>query len=217
MPSWIVPSDTHVNGDTGHTTDHNHMADDLTLVNNVLPAVSGGLTGAVAATRFVGAIASGTAPVSGTFITGDWMTVLTGGIIICTAGGTVGTWVNVASLYALLSGATFTGYIAPAVSALTGAATVLVNAALGSDFRLTLTASTWTMGAPSNPVDGQRIDFQFTQDATGSRTIAWNAVYDFGTAGAVTLTTTANAIDVVGFVYNATKAKWLCLGAVLGF
>ena len=32
MPTWIVPSDTHNAGDTGHTTDHNHIADDLTLL-----------------------------------------------------------------------------------------------------------------------------------------------------------------------------------------
>ena len=41
MPSWIVPSDTHAPLDSGHTTDHNHMADDLTLINTALPVVSG--------------------------------------------------------------------------------------------------------------------------------------------------------------------------------
>jgi hypothetical protein len=51
-----------------------------------------GLTGAVAGCRIVGAIASGTAPLSGTFIEGDVIIVLTGSIIICTAGGSPGTW-----------------------------------------------------------------------------------------------------------------------------
>ena len=51
-----------------------------------------GLTGATAAGRWVGAIASGTTPASGTFLTGDWVTVLTGGISVCSAGGTPGTW-----------------------------------------------------------------------------------------------------------------------------
>ena len=44
MTSWIVPSDSHSPGDTGHTTDHNHIADDLTIL---MPAVS------VAATVYV--------------------------------------------------------------------------------------------------------------------------------------------------------------------
>ena len=37
MPSWIVPSDAHVTGDSGHTSDHNHVADDLTIVSGLVP------------------------------------------------------------------------------------------------------------------------------------------------------------------------------------
>ena len=51
-----------------------------------------GLAGATAATRWVGATASG-APVSGTFLTGDMIIDIAGGIIrTCTAGGSPGTW-----------------------------------------------------------------------------------------------------------------------------
>jgi hypothetical protein len=182
-----------------------------------LAVASGGLTGAVTATRFAGGTASG-APGSGTFTTGDFVVDVTGRIFICTAGGSPGTWVNAGSLYALLSGATFTGYIAPAVAALSqSAGAVAVNAALGNDFRLTLTASGWTISNPSNSVDGQRIDFQLTQDGTGSRTVSWGTSYSFGTSGAPTLTTTASKTDIVGFAYNATLTKWLYLGSSLGF
>lgn len=118
---------------------------------------------------------------------------------------------------AALAGATFTGWTAPAVVALTDAATIAVNAALGNDFRVTLGGNR-TLGAPSNPVDGQRIDFQITQDATGSRTLAYNAVYSFSTGlPSPTLTTTANKTDLLGFIYNATKAKWLFVAFVAGF
>ena len=112
------------------------------------------------------------------------------------------------------------GQIAPAVSTLTDAATVTVNALNGNDFRLLFTSgigATRAMGNPSNSQDGQRIAFHFTQDATGSRVVTWGANYVFGAAGAPTLTTTANAVDVVGFIYNATKAKWLYCGSALGF
>src|SRR6185437_13971955 len=148
MPTWTVPSDTHIPGDTGHTTDHNHIADDLTLVNNVVPVVSGGLTGAVAATRYAGATASG-APGSGTFATGDFVIDQTGKVWVCTAGGSPGTWVNAGSF----TGGTLTQYLAPAVVTLTFGATISVNAALGNDFRLTLTASTGTIANPTSPVD----------------------------------------------------------------
>lgn len=206
-----MPSDTHAVLDSGHTTDHNSIADDLTLVNNVVPAVSGGLTGATAAIRFVGATASG-APGSGTFLKGDVSGDQTGKMWLCTTAGSPGTWTQIAS-----ATGTLTQYIAPAVVALTGAASTTVNAALGNDFRLTLTSSAWTIANPSNSVDGQRIDFQLAQDGTGSRTVAWDTNYNFGAAGAPTLTTTASKVDVVAFIYNASLSKWLCGGTVKGF
>lgn len=93
MPSWTVPSDSHSVGDTGHTTDHNHVADDLTLVNDAVPVVSGGLTGATAATRWAGATASGS-PASGTFAVGDFVIDQTGKVWVCTSAGSPGTWAN---------------------------------------------------------------------------------------------------------------------------
>lgn len=65
-----------------------------------------------------------------------------------------------------------------------------VNAALGNDFRVTL-AGNRTLANPSNPANGQVIKVHVTQDATGSRTLAYYTNYDWGTGGAPTLTTTA--------------------------
>ena len=50
-----------------------------------------GLTGAVAASRYVGATTSG-APSSGTFAIGDFAIDQTGAVWICTAAGSPGTW-----------------------------------------------------------------------------------------------------------------------------
>lgn len=55
-----------------------------------------GLTGAVSASRYVGATASG-APTTGTFITGDWIITLAGSLYICTSGGSPGTWSQISS------------------------------------------------------------------------------------------------------------------------
>lgn len=49
------------------------------------------LTGATAATNYVGAVASG-APASGTFAVGDFVVEHTGKIYVCTGAGTPGTW-----------------------------------------------------------------------------------------------------------------------------
>jgi hypothetical protein len=52
------------------------------------------LTGATAATRYVGATASG-APVSGTFAVGDFAVDQTGALYVCTVAGSPGTWTQV--------------------------------------------------------------------------------------------------------------------------
>lgn len=56
-------------------------------------AVSG-LAGALQASRYIGAVATGT-PGSGTFGVGDWGIVQTGGIIVCTVAGSPGTWASI--------------------------------------------------------------------------------------------------------------------------
>ena len=54
--------------------------------------IATGLTGSVAASRYVGATASG-APASGAHLLGDWAIDQTGTIWVCTVAGTPGTWV----------------------------------------------------------------------------------------------------------------------------
>ena len=55
-----------------------------------------GLTGVTAASRYVGATASG-APATGTFAIGDYSIDQTGNVWICTAAGTPGTWAGVST------------------------------------------------------------------------------------------------------------------------
>jgi len=75
--------------------------------------------------------------------------------------------------------------------------------------KVTLTANV-TFDAPSNPTTGQYISIVCIQDGTGSRTIAWNAVFEFASDTAPTATTTANLGDMFNFRYNG--AKWLEVG-----
>lgn len=55
---------------------------------------SSGLTGATAASRYVGATASG-APGSGTFLLGDFVVDQSGSFWVCTVAGSPGTWTHV--------------------------------------------------------------------------------------------------------------------------
>ena len=64
-----------------------------------------------------------------------------------------------------------------------------------------------TLGSASNGTTGQFISLLIIQDGTGSRTLTWNAAYEFASDTAPTLTTTANLGDVFVFRYNGSK--WL--------
>jgi len=69
-----------------------------------------------------------------------------------------------------------------------------------------------TLSAPSGttPIAGQFVSLLAIQDGTGGRTITWNAVYEFATDTAPTLTATASLGDLFTFRYNG--AKWLEVG-----
>jgi len=78
--------------------------------------------------------------------------------------------------------------------------------------KVTLTANV-IFDAPSNPTTGQFISILCIQDAGGSNTIGWNAVFEFASDTAPTATTTGDQGDLFSFRYNG--AKWLEVGRTL--
>ena len=94
-------------------------------------------------------------------------------------------------------------------STLTDQATVTWDASTEDVCKLTLGGNR-TLAAPTNSTTSQFISILVIQDGTGSRTITWNAVYEFASDTAPTLTTTANLGDVFVFRYNG--AKWIEVG-----
>ena len=66
------------------------------------------------------------------------------------------------------------------------------------------------LGAGTNGVAGQFVSLLVIQDGTGSRTLSFNAVYEFKDDTAPTLTTTAAKGDLFVFKYNGSK--WLEVG-----
>lgn len=91
------------------------------------------------------------------------------------------------------------------------------DASLGNFFKIAANAN-FTLDNPTNPTDGQRITWQITQDATGSRTITLDTAFALGTdVTAVTLTTTANKCDFLGAIYDSTATKWRVVSFVKGY
>ncbi len=109
------------------------------------------------------------------------------------------------------------GAVAPAVVSLSDAATIAVDASLGNDFRVTINGNR-TLGNPANPADGQKAVVQVTQGTGGSFTLSYGTAYEFSTGlPQPTLSTTAGDTDLLAFVYNQAKGKWLLAAAVNGF
>ena len=100
---------------------------------------------------------------------------------------------------------TFTAGQRGEVTVLTSGATVNTNLADSNNFSLTL-ATNATLANPTNIVAGQSGAIVITQDATGSRTLAYGSNWKFAGATAPTLTTTADAVDVlVYYVESSTR------------
>lgn len=90
-----------------------------------------------------------------------------------------------------------------AVSALTDGATITPDFAASNNFSVTLGGNR-TLANPTNLVAGQSGVIFITQDATGSRTLAYGTYWKFTSGTAPTLTTTANAVDVLVYVVQST-------------
>jgi len=94
-------------------------------------------------------------------------------------------------------------------TALTDGSSITWDASTQDVAKVTL-AGNRTLGSASNGTTGQFISLLIIQDGTGSRTLTWNAAYEFASDTAPTLTTTANLGDVFVFRYNGSK--WLEVG-----
>ncbi|MCM0018493.1 MAG: hypothetical protein NBV67_00715 [Tagaea sp.] len=75
--------------------------------------------------------------------------------------------------------------------------------------RVTL-AGNRTLNAPSNQRDGGMFVVGVNQDATGGRTLAWNAAYDFGIEGTPILPSAANKVAIFTFLSNGVSMR--CVG-----
>jgi len=87
---------------------------------------------------------------------------------------------------------------------LTDASTISWNVLTSPVAKVTLGANR-TLGAGSGAIAGQFVSLLVIQDGTGSRTLSFNAVYEFKDDTAPTLTTTASKGDLFVFRYNGSK------------
>ena len=99
---------------------------------------------------------------------------------------------------------TYTGAQIGSISTLTDGSTITPNFALNNSFTVTLGGNR-TLANPTNLVAGQSGVIIINQDGTGGRTLAYGSNYDFGGGTAPTLTTTANAQDMIAYFVVSTS------------
>lgn len=103
---------------------------------------------------------------------------------------------------------------APAV--VTYAASVALDCTLADTFDLTLAGNTTL--TLTGGVDGQKVILRVRQDATGSRLLTFGAGIAFSTdAPSTALSTAANALDLIGFQYDAAGSRYLVVSYNRGF
>jgi hypothetical protein len=90
------------------------------------------------------------------------------------------------------------------VVALTDGATITPDFSAGNNFSVTLGGNR-TLANPTNLTAGQHGVIVITQDGTGSRTLAYGSNWKFPAGAAPTLTTTANAVDVLAYYVESSS------------
>lgn len=98
-------------------------------------------------------------------------------------------------------------------TSLSDGATINWNLDLDQVAKVTI-AGNRTLAAPTNMKDGGSYILRVKQDATGGRTLSWNAVYKF-IGGTPVISTAANALDI--FTFTSDGTNMYCTGYQQGF
>lgn len=115
---------------------------------------------------------------------------------------------------ALATAQTFTAAQRGAYTTLTDAAMIAIDMSLSNQFQVTLGGNR-VLDAPTNVVAGQTGVIRVVQSASGSNTLSFNSIYKFSGGTAPTLTTTANAVDLLAYhCESATRIAVRFIGDV---
>jgi len=173
-----------VNGNvTGNATS-------ATVANGLGASASVNTTGIITASSFTGALTgdvTGNAS-SATNLTGAGSTAQVLGVNTGSLNGT--------KLY-------LSGNAAAEIVTLSDGANIIPDFTTGNNFEVTL-AGNRTLNNPTGVTTGQSGVIFVKQDGTGSRTLGVQTHWQFSGGTAPTFTTTANAVDVIGYVVYGT-------------
>lgn len=100
---------------------------------------------------------------------------------------------------------------------LTDQATITTDATASSLFRVTLGGNR-TLAAPTGAYDGQRIQWDISQDAVGGRTLNLDPKFRFGVdIPSLALSSTPSKTDLLGAQYDAGADVWRVIALAKGY
>lgn len=129
-----------------------------------------------------------------------WDTAGTSGASPRVVASTGGSWVAIGGRW------TATPAYGPAVVALTDAANIATNAALGFTFSVTLGGNR-TLANPTGLVAGATYQWIITQDGVGGRTLAYGALFTWPGGAVPVVGAAIGAVSVISAVYDGTALR----------
>ncbi len=176
--------------------------------NITVTAAAGTLTGATLAAGVTASSLTSVGTLSSLAVTGAVTGASFTGALSGAHNGTVGATTPSTGVFTTLSatGNLTATSITPSSQTLTDGATISWNCSLGQNATVTL-AGNRTVAAPTNQTASTFYMLEVIQDATGSRTLAWNSIFKFANATAPTLSTTPLAHDYFCFESDGTNMR----------
>ena len=177
----------------------------ITARNGIVVSAGGiNATGVITATSFSGSGANLTGISSVSFATTSFALSGSPAILVSSAG--INTIEARAKLYLQGNAA------ANIVGLGTTSGTVTLDFTQGNNFSMTLTAGT-TLANPTGVTTGQSGVLFIQEDGTGGYSVAWGSSWDFASATAPTLTTTASALNALPYFARSTTS--IVVGSVI--
>ena len=103
----------------------------------------------------------------------------------------------------------FTKNQSTAAVSLASGASIAVDASLSNNFKLVLGINA-TLANPTNLTDGMVLNFRIKQDGTGGRTLAYGSKFKWVGGATPSLSTGANAVDLISGYYDSTDDTIIC-------